>query len=126
MTPGTSLLPLLALLTSIVLGAAGQVLLKLGVDDRRESAGRGNPLTFVLGLVRSGRVVLGIALYAISALLWFAALVVVDLSYAFPLLALNMVLIGLGARFVLGEEISSLRWACMGVIAVGIGLVAAS
>lgn len=121
------LAPLLAVLGSIVLGAWGQILLKQGIARvgplllGAHGAGR-----LVVAATRGGRLLAGLALYGVSAVLWLFGLSRVDLSYAYPLLALNMVLVTLGARFVLGERVSRLRWAGVALIAAGIALVAAS
>ena len=123
----TRLAPLLAVLGSIALGAWGQVLLKQGVTRvgplllNAHGAGR-----LVVAATRGGRLLAGLALYGVSAVLWLFGLSRVDLSYAYPLLALNMVLVTLGARFVLGERVSRLRWAGVALIALGIALVAVS
>jgi drug/metabolite transporter (DMT)-like permease len=119
--------PLAAVLASIVVGAWGQVLLKQGVNAVGPlllgSRGLGRLLRALLG---GGRLFAGLALYGVSAVLWLLGLSRVDLSYAYPLLALNMVLVTLGARFALGERVSRLRWAGVALIAAGIALVAAS
>ena len=49
-----------------------------------------------------------------------------DLSVAYPFLALNFVLVTLSGRFLLGETVPSLRWLGILVIIAGILLVAKS
>ena len=121
------LVPLAAVLASIAVGAWGQILLKQGVDAVGPlllgTRGVGRLLKAAL---RGGRLAAGFALYAASAVLWLFGLSRVDLSYAYPLLALNMILVTLGARFALGERVSRLRWAGVALIAAGIALVAVS
>ena len=61
-----------------------------------------------------------------SALAWIAVLSRLDLSVAYPFLALNFVLVTLVARFFLGESVPPLRWLGILVIIGGILLVAKS
>ena len=49
-----------------------------------------------------------------------------DLSLAYPFLALNFVLIAIASRLFLGEAIPALRWGGIAVICFGILLIARS
>lgn len=127
MTADPRLAALAAVAASILVGAAGQVLLKQGMDAR-------GPVTLAAGrlgrivwdMLRNGRLLAGMGLYAVSAAGWLYGLARVDLSYAYPLLAANLVLVALGARLVLREPVPPLRWAGIALISLGIVLVAAS
>jgi drug/metabolite transporter (DMT)-like permease len=68
----------------------------------------------------------GLLLYALGALAWIAVLRRMDLSYAYPFLALNFVLIALVSQFVLGETVPWIRWAGIAAIVAGILLIANS
>jgi drug/metabolite transporter (DMT)-like permease len=83
-------------------------------------------LSLVLMILRSPLVLLGLALYGIGALTWIAVLSRLHLSYAYPFLALNFVLIALVSSVVLGEPISTARWIGIGCICLGILFVAQS
>ncbi|MEZ4731852.1 MAG: hypothetical protein R3E79_32425 [Caldilineaceae bacterium] len=48
------------------------------------------------------------------------------MSYAYPLLALNFVLITVSSRLILGESVPIARWIGLAVICVGILIVARS
>ncbi len=74
-------------LVSVVLASVGQLFLKLGV-------GR---LSLPL--------LVGLALYGLSTLAWLFLLRSVPLSRAYPLLALNFVLVPLLSRLFLGEKL---------------------
>lgn len=110
---------------SISTGVAGQTAIKLGVTNPAARADTG-----VWGLLelifRSPWVLGGLALYGIGAVAWIAVLSRLDLSLAYPLLALNFVLITVSSRFFLGESIPSMRWLGILVICVGIVIVARS
>ena len=59
----------------------------------------------------------GLALFALSAVVWLAVLSRVSLSFAYPFASLTYVLILLADRFVLDQEIPALRYA--GVVCLG-------
>ncbi len=107
---------------SIFAGVTGQVTIKLGVM---------NPPSFTLpgtsllpSMLHSPLTLLGLALYGIGAISWIAVLKRLDLSLAYPFLALNFVLIVLVSGVFLGESIPPARWAGLGFICFGIVLVA--
>jgi multidrug transporter EmrE-like cation transporter len=114
------------ILISSVSGVAGQTFLKLGLE-RAGGDSASDTLFSLLGLIlRTPMVLAGLALYAIGAVAWIAVLRRMDLSYAYPFLALNFVLIALVSQVVLGETVPLLRWVGIGAICVGILLIANS
>jgi multidrug transporter EmrE-like cation transporter len=124
----TQLLSSLGLiLLSVSSGVAGQVALKMGVTRvgaaAVESAG---PVSTLITAFRSPLVWLGLALYGLGALAWILVLTRMDLSLAYPFLALNFVLIAIVSRLFLGEAIPALRWGGIAVICIGILLIARS
>lgn len=58
--------------------------------------------------------------------LWVLALSRIDLSYAFPLLSAGYILVALLSRFILKESLSWRRWLAIGVISVGVCIIAIS
>jgi multidrug transporter EmrE-like cation transporter len=113
------------ILLSVASGVAGQTCLKMGAAQAGEGGGEG-VLNLIGVIIRSPLMLLGLTLYGIGALAWIAVLRRMDLSYAYPFLALNFVLIALVSQFFLGESIPPIRWAGIGIICVGILLVARS
>jgi multidrug transporter EmrE-like cation transporter len=111
---------------SIAAGVIGQTTMKLGVNHAGLGEG-GTGLVGVLGIIFTEPLVLfGLACYVLAALAWIAALTKLDLSVAYPFLALNFVLVALSASMILGEAIPPMRWVGIGVICAGILLVARS
>jgi drug/metabolite transporter (DMT)-like permease len=112
---------------SLATSLAGQTVIKLGMNrpEAAGAAGRG-PLALVIFILRSPEVLLGLGLYGIGALAWIAVLARLDLSLAYPFLALNFVLIVLAGRVLLGEAVPPLRWLGVAVIFAGVVLVARS
>ncbi len=115
-------------LIAISIGAsvAGQTVLKIGMSTPEANALPQGVLSLVLLILRSPWILVGLALYGIGALAWIAVLGRLDLSYAYPFLALNFVLITLVSWTVLGETIPWQRWLGVLVICLGIFLVAQS
>ena len=111
---------------SIVTGVAGQTAIKKGVSQSGTADGADGLMGLVKMIVGSPLVLLGLFFYGLGALAWIAALTRLDLSVAYPFLALNFVLVALSSWLILGERVPLLRWLGIAVICVGILLVAAS
>jgi len=113
--------------TCIVCNGAGQLLLRLGASTTA-------PVTAAtmwdargwLALLVHWPVALGIALWALSTLLWLVVLGHAKLSYAYPLGSLNYVLVPVAAAWLLGETLPGVRVLGMVCILVGVLLVVAS
>lgn len=115
------------ILLSVTSGVAGQTCLKLGLTNAGAGSGEGEGLVALLLLIlRTPLVLVGLLLYALGAVAWIAVLRRMDLSYAYPFLALNFVLIALVSQWFLGESIPPLRWVGIGTICVGILAIAFS
>lgn len=114
------------ILLSSICGVAGQTVLKIGVSQPGASEAASGIVSLVAMIVRSPMVLLGLALYAAGALAWIAVLARIELSVAYPFLALNFVLVALSSQFLLGEYIPTLRWLGVLIICSGILVVARS
>ncbi len=109
---------------SVAMGVGGQTAIKLGVS-RPSATGLEISLPSVIQVILgSPLVLLGLAMYGVGGLSWVLVLSRMDLSYAYPFLALNFVLVALVAWLLLGESIPGLRWLGIGCICIGILLVA--
>jgi len=108
--------PLAFIVSSVILGACAQLVLKFGA---KRSADGG-----LWKILTRPQTIVGLALNGIAAALWILALRSVDLSYAFPWLSLNFVLVPLGAALFHGERIDRGRVVGMVAIAVGVAIVA--
>jgi multidrug transporter EmrE-like cation transporter len=114
------------ILLSILAGVAGQTVIKMGVSQPGASEAATGLLPLLNVILRSPLVMLGLLLYGIGALSWIAVLSRLDLSTAYPFLALNFILVTLSAQIFLGETVPGLRWLGVLVICTGILLVARS
>ncbi len=120
------LVSLLLVLGSVGTATLGQLLLKTGMTSvgRLGAGALQQPLETLIAIASTPVVWLGLASYAIGAVLWMVVLSRLDLGYAYPLLAISYILIPLLAHFLLGETIPPLRWVGIAVIFVGVIIVA--
>ncbi len=97
---------LLIAFIAILLLVGGQTLLKVGLNDiGGVSLFEGNPLGSLLGLFRTPWILLGLACYAFSSVLWLDVLSKLDFSLAFPMVSLTYVFQLLIGRFVFHETV---------------------
>lgn len=114
-----NVLPLI--MGSVVLSVIGQLSLKTGMDS---IAGALDPPALILKAMTTPFVLLGFATYAVSAVLWLLVLSRAALSYAYPALAVNYVLVVASSVLILREPVSLTRWVAVLVICAGVVLLA--
>ncbi len=85
-----------------------------------------NMLPFVVGLLSSAGIWVGILCYLAMLFLWIVVLSKVDLSVAAPLQSTDYLLVPLGSLWVLHEHLSWLRWVGIVFIISGVYLVSRS
>ena len=118
----TGMVPaLLVLLLAIALGAAGQILLKAGVNQLGE---RPSPLIVLRSIFTNGMVFWGFFCYAVSSLFYLMALSRLPLSYAYPLIALSYVMVTFLAWWLLHETVPAARIAALAIILAGVVIFA--
>lgn len=111
---------------SILTSVTGQTVIKIGISQPKQATNVNGIFGLLTTIAGSPLILAGLVLYGIGALAWIAVLARVNLSYAYPFLALNFVLIAVVARLVLGEAVPMMRWFGIAVICVGIFVVARS
>ena len=106
----------------ILLLVAGQTLLKVGLLKIGGTSflGGGNVWENVLKLFSTPYIILGFAVYGISAILWLDVLSKLDFSVAFPLVSLTYVFALIIGAFVFHEQVGLTR--IFGVILILGGL----
>jgi len=116
------------LAVSILLNVCGQVAIKQSILNFQQAAGHGAyfGLSTALPILASPLTLLGLALYAVSAVFWISALSRVQLSYAYPLLGVGYVLVALVSRHLWGESLTAQRLLGTLVVAMGVLLVGTS
>jgi drug/metabolite transporter (DMT)-like permease len=110
------------LLTASTLTVIGEILLKLGVNAVGQRVGAFSLEPTVLwATFTDWRVILGFVLVFGGALFWLGVISRVNLSFAYPLLALNYVLILIPSRLLLNEMITPTK--IIGAVIVVVGVI---
>jgi drug/metabolite transporter (DMT)-like permease len=116
------------IISGVLLNAVAQVLLKAGTN----ALGGAINLTFSNAFETFIRVASqlpilgGLACYALSLVVWIMGLSRTDVTIAYPMLSLGYVVAALGAWMFLGETVSPQRLLAIGVIMIGVALLARS
>ena len=112
-------------LMSVFLATAGQLMLKTGMArvGYIGSARLGRPLQVITEVARTWQVILGLVLFALSAVTWLVVISRVPLSFAYPFAGITYVLLALFSKFVLREHVPHLRWLGVALIVAGIVVV---
>ena len=116
---------LMLFVSAITLEVMATVLFKKGTGRLANSLRKGwlSHLDNIINALRTKEIALGIVFYAIEYVLWIAFLASVDISKAFPLSSVQIVLILLASRIILREHINGYRWLGATFIVLGIYLV---
>ena|SRR5690242_18199876 len=119
--------PKLMIWASVVLSAGAQMFLKHGLSQLPKSEPHANDSFAVAWAVMGQRFVWTWAVsFAAATGLWLLGLQKLDLSYAYPLVAFGYVLVSLLSALLFNERVDGNRWAAVGVICLGVMLIAGS
>jgi len=111
----------------ILLNACAQLLLKAGTLRLGEVSLATSTLISTLGqLATNLPIIAGLFLYALSVITWIAGLSRVDVSIAYPLLSLGYVVNAVAAYFLFGEALTPQRLLAIGIILIGVYILARS
>jgi drug/metabolite transporter (DMT)-like permease len=105
----------------VSMSSLGGLLLKMGAVDLEHSS---SFLSIVFQIASSWKIVLGMLMYFIPVLIWIYLLKFVDLSFLQPLFSVMYVLTPLLSTSVLNETIPMARWVGIGIVCVGIMIIA--
>jgi len=106
------------LFAAILIGVAGQLLLKHGVSRHP-----GFRLKDLAVLIRNLPIIGGLCCYAVATLLYLKVLASLDLSVAYPTVSLGYVLVVIMSHLLFGERVSVVRWLAIITICAGVALV---
>jgi len=116
---------ILIILLSILMSSTAHVFLKKGMMVHALSTIKTDGVIGLVWMVGTNPWVMGGMFLHVSALIvWLWALSKVDISFAYPFLGLGYVLVSAMAWLWLGEELNSMKVIGMGVIVVGILVLA--
>jgi multidrug transporter EmrE-like cation transporter len=115
------------ILTGVMLNAAAQLLLKAGARAISDVAlSFANSATLIERISLNPPILGGLACYVVSVVFWILALSRVDVSIAYPMLSVGYVVNALAAWLLFSEQLTASRVAGIGIIIVGVWLVARS
>jgi multidrug transporter EmrE-like cation transporter len=114
-------------LTGVLLNAVAQLLLKAGAGTIADLELKpGNALAIAGRVIFNLPIIAGLGCYAISVVVWILALSRVEVSVAYPMLSVGYVLNAFAAWWLFGESLNAMRIGGIGIIIVGVWLVARS
>jgi multidrug transporter EmrE-like cation transporter len=108
------------LLTSITLGAVGQLMLRQ-VARVLTAPSQVGLWRWLLSVFTSPTILAAFVLFAVSALLWIAALRETPLTVAYPMVALSYIIIFVGSYFLFAEPITLTK--LLGAVLVVAGII---
>jgi multidrug transporter EmrE-like cation transporter len=115
------------ILCGVLLNALAQLLLKAGVNAIGAFAfSRDNLIPVGIKLATQIPILAGLACYVVSVVVWILGLSRVDVSVAYPMLSLGYVVNAAAAWWLFGEQVTPERALGIGVILVGVYIVARS
>lgn len=117
---------ILIILMAIFFSVIGQIFLKTGLNSLGKVDFSTGLFSTYCKIFISPYVLIGVFIYTISVLFWIYALTKVELSFAYPFVALSYVFILLASSLFLGENVSLLRWLGVGIICMGVLLISQS
>ncbi|MEZ0604486.1 SMR family transporter [Paraburkholderia sp. IW21] len=118
---------LFCILAGVTLNAGAQLLLKAGTNAVGHfEFTRANILPIGFRLATQPPIIGGLACYVISVVVWVVGLSRVDVSIAYPMLSLGYVVNAFAAWYLFGEVMSVQKLVGIGIILVGVFVLARS
>jgi uncharacterized membrane protein len=108
---------------AILLASCGHLLIKLGLVAALQGTAYPGLLDRILHYLLQPAVAAGLAIYGLGTLLWISAVSRRNISFLYPLTALNYVLVSVGGMVLFGENISTGRWIGIAVVVAGVALL---
>jgi multidrug transporter EmrE-like cation transporter len=113
------------IMTGIFLNAVAQLLLKAGTN----AVGAihltpDNWLATGIKLATQLPIIGGLTCYVVSVVVWIIGLSRVDVTIAYPMLSIGYIVNAIGAWYFLGEPVSAQKLLAIGIIIVGVALLA--
>ena len=122
-----SLVSFSLVLLGVLLNAAAQLLLKAGTNAIGHFDFSGANLVPVgWKIATEPHIITGLGCYVVSVVIWIMALSRVEVSIAYPMLSIGYVVNAVAAYFLFGEAVSAQRLAGIGIIILGVYVVARS
>ncbi len=117
---------ILLVLCSVTPAVAGQLILKYAISRLSLDMNETGPLGYYVRLFTTPIVLLGFFMYGLSSLVWLFILSKLPLSLAYPLVSMGYVLVVFFSWLLLREHVNVTRMIGVGVICLGVALLALS
>ena len=108
---------------AIALAACGHLLIKQGLLAARLSALPSTPMQSIFHYLLQPAVPLGLCIYGVGTLLWIRAVSRQNISFLYPLTALNYVIVSVGGKLLFHESLSGGRGIGIAVVVLGVALL---
>jgi len=125
-----NLVVLLLIIVSVTLSAIAQISLKAGMaalaarSAHGLATGAAGGLSLMLQALTQPWVVVGLALYGLGAMAWMLVLARLDVSVAYPFVALGFIIVMLLGAMVFGEPITLAKLGGTVLVGMGVWLIA--
>ena len=114
-------------LFGVLLNAAAQLLLKAGTNAIGHfTFSTENILPIGMKIASEPHILGGLACYVVSVVVWIMALSRVEVSIAYPMLSIGYLVNAIAAWYLFGEAVTIMRMTGIGIIIVGVYIVARS
>ena len=110
------------ILVPIIFTVIGEFLLKYSVDG----VSIGFNIESLLTVLTTPNILLGVFLICFSAVLWIVGMSKFQLSFMYPFLSLNYVIIIVGSEFLLNEDVQFNRYLSILFIIIGLVIISRS
>jgi multidrug transporter EmrE-like cation transporter len=115
------------ILTSIVLGSIGQVVLKIGANKLENISQVAFSIESILKIVweifSTPVIIVGLVFFALSFLLWVVVLTKMQLSYAYPMVSLGYIVVSILSYLIFKESFTLNKILGIGIIIIGIFII---
>jgi drug/metabolite transporter (DMT)-like permease len=105
------------ILTSISMGAVGQILLKVGAN---KLGNIGLSIGGLFSIIKNYYILIGLVLFGTSFILWVKILTKNDLSYVYPMVSISYIIIVLASKFLFNEPFTINK--IIGITAIILGV----
>ena len=114
-------------LTGVLLNAAAQLMLKAGTNAIGAfEFTAANVVPVGWKIATQPFVISGIACYVVSVVVWILALSRTEVSLAYPMLSIGYVVNAVAAWYLFGEAVTPMRLAGIGIVVLGVFVIARS
>lgn len=111
------------LLSGVLMSAAGGILLKVGAVQIHYDDGA---MAIFRQVAFNWSIIFGVMMYLVPVMIWIFLLKKIELSFLQPLFSLTYVVTPILAMVFLNENVAPARWVGIGVIVIGVIVVARS